>query len=134
MFVTIPISPGELFDKLSILDIKLAKLTDQTQLEHVRHELKMLEEASTRSITTVPKKLVILIQKLRTVNLKLWQIEDEIRECEQKGDFGQKFIDLARAVYHSNDLRSDIKRQVNRLLNSSIIEEKLYTEYEKVNI
>lgn len=121
----VPISAGELLDKISILEIKLERLTDKTQLANVRKELDLLYDVR-REALAVSKEAEKLAAELRGVNEELWKIEDDIRLCERQGDFGERFIELARAVYQKNDRRSVIKRQINELLRSPIVEEKSY--------
>src|SRR5205823_5202378 len=116
------IAPGELIDKITILEIKRAQLqTDK--LRNVVVELAALEDVRAKAIPPSAE-LQSLTDKLRTVNKALWDIEDEIRVCERGGDFGSRFVQLARSVYRQNDHRAVLKRQINDLLGSKIIEEK----------
>jgi hypothetical protein len=126
--ITVEISPGELLDKISILEIKLARITDDAKLENVRYELTLLRKIWDKSVDTAdaPNDLE---SELKAVNERLWEIEDAIRVCEADQNFGPKFVELARSVYTTNDRRAEIKRQINTRLGSSIIEEKSYTEY-----
>jgi hypothetical protein len=128
MAVTIPVSWGELIDKITILELKSERLSDRAKLENVRRELAMLtaivdkehaDHAALKALTT----------KLREVNAALWVIEDDIRDCERAKDFGPEFIRLARAVYVTNDQRANIKREINTLLDSELVEEKSYAAY-----
>ena len=122
------ISAGELFDKISILEIKLEKVKDKTALEEVNKEYKILKEVQSSSIE-VTEKLKILFQEIKEVNLNLWNVEDKLRICEKNKDFGQNFIKLARDVYLNNDKRSKIKSKINELLGSNIKEIKQYVDY-----
>ena len=126
--ILIPIAPGELIDKITILEIKQERINTQTKLINVKKELDALTQACNESITT-SEKLKKLTIELKAVNESLWDIEDEIRCCERLKDFGDKFIKLARAVYVTNDKRMEIKRAINDLLGSPIIEEKSYAAY-----
>jgi len=128
MNLSVPIGPGELVDKITILEIKSERLASTEKLANVRVELAALIAARDAAIAA-SEVLGQLTTALKKVNEALWQIEDEIRECERGGDFGERFIELARAVYHSNDERAAIKRQINELLGSMIVEEKSYAAY-----
>lgn len=120
-----PVSLGELLDKITILEIK-EKHFQGPSLDHVQHELKELQMVlASLPITPDPQ----LLEQLRSSNRALWRIEDGIRAKEQAQDFGKAFIELARSVYRQNDRRSAIKRQLNLLHGSTLIEEKLYTPY-----
>jgi len=126
--VPIDVSPGELVDKLTILEIKLQRLPDGPGRVNVRREYDILERA--RSAALAPSaELSRLSGALKAVNERLWVIEDDIRDCERAKDFGAKFIELARAVYHENDQRAALKREINMLLGSAIVEEKSYAKY-----
>ena len=122
------ISLGELIDKITILQIKTARITNAKKQEHIYTELIMLLTIYKASIEETPV-LQELTQQLRTTNEALWDIEDAIREKEKENNFDQEFIELARNVYHKNDERFRIKYMINELYGSSIIEEKLYTQY-----
>ena len=119
------ISFGEAADKITILTIKSARLADAEKLDNVRRELAMLDAAFKAQAPQVPG-FGDLFAQLMAVNEKLWAIEDDIRDCEAKGDFGPDFIALARAVYQTNDRRAQIKRAIDALLGSEIREEKSY--------
>ena len=127
MSITIEISPGELIDKLTILDIKCARIKSEEKLKNVRYERELLTRSRDAAVAPSPK-LDELTSGLREVNEALWEIEDEIRLCEQRSDFGERFVELARSVYITNDRRADLKRQINELLDSPLFEEKDYTE------
>lgn len=125
MRVTIQIAPGELLDKLTILSIKAERITDPGKLASVRREAEMLQAARESTLPPLPG-LDGLVEELRAVNAKLWDIEDDIRRHEQRRDFGPDFVGLARAVYQTNDLRAEIKHRINDLLGTDIAEEKSY--------
>ena len=122
------ISPGELLDKLSILEIKLTKIKDKKNLLEINKEYESLNETKKLNIN-ITDELKNLISEIKKINLKLWNIEDDIRTCEKNKDFGEKFIDLARSVYLNNDKRSEIKLKINKILNSNIKEIKHYVDY-----
>jgi Family of unknown function (DUF6165) len=124
--VAIETAPGELIDKITILEIKSERISDRDKVRNVLRELDTLRRARDQTIRTSDE-LDALTADLRSVNEALWQIEDEIRLCERAGDFGPKFVELARSVYHRNDERAAIKREINVLLGSKIIEEKSYS-------
>jgi hypothetical protein len=126
----VPISPGELIDKITILEIKSQRMTDAAKLHNVRTELALLTEtwsASPFSATDIRAEWT----GLRDVNARLWDIEDDIRDKERDGAFDAKFIELARAVYVTNDERAAIKRRINTKLGSVLVEEKSYADYTK---
>ena len=126
--VKVDIAPGELIDRITILLIKSERMHDPAKLENVRMELDIL--STNRDEALQPSEaLQELTKKLKTVNEKLWVIEDDIRDCEATQDFGSSFIKLARAVYQNNDERARLKREINHLLGSQIIEEKSYKPY-----
>ena len=124
----VPISWGELFDKITILQIKLENLTSKNALENVEQELKKLQSILTQN---GPKTMetIQLEGELRQINQQLWGIEDKIRDKERANSFDDEFIQLARSVYITNDERSRIKRKINELLGSELVEEKSYAEY-----
>jgi hypothetical protein len=124
----VPISWGELLDKIAILEIKSERLTAEAALANVRAELTQLMTVAA-PVTTKAGTLVELRAALKRVNESLWQIEDEIRDCEAKQAFGERFVSLARSVYQTNDERGRIKRAINTLLGSELFEEKQYTSY-----
>ena len=128
MSIKIQISPGELIDKFTILDIKLNRIKAKEKTQNIRKEYKILKRQIEKNLPK-SKRLSALISKLKIINKALWDIEDQIRVCERKQDFEKKFIKLARSVYQKNDLRSSYKREINTLLGSEIIEEKSYESY-----
>ena len=126
--VKVEISPGELIDRITILEIKAARINDEAKRANIGVELAELT-AARQGAVPASARLAALTGELRKVNGALWDIEDEIRALEAAGDFGPAFIELARAVYKTNDRRSAIKRQINELLGSRLIDEKSYTPY-----
>ncbi|MFM2288389.1 MAG: hypothetical protein RL684_1532 [Pseudomonadota bacterium] len=126
--ILVPISPGELLDKITILRIKSARIGDAGKLANVRHELALLEQTWAAS---VPQGAAIAAdeQALEAVNARLWDIEDHIRDEEHAQSFGDRFIELARAVYICNDERAAIKKRINLALGSALVEEKSYRPY-----
>jgi hypothetical protein len=123
--ILVEVSPGELLDKITILQIKNQRMTDEGKLANVRRELAVLCEARERAMPR-SEELTWLTAELMEVNAALWDIEDAIRLCERQQDFGPRFIELARSVYRQNDRRAALKRQVNDLLGSALKEEKSY--------
>jgi len=124
----VPVSPGELLDKITILRIKAARMSDATKVANVRRELSLLEKTWQDSGAAAVD-LGAEEGNLARVNEALWVIEDDIREEERAKRFGEKFVALARAVYVTNDERAAIKKRINTLLGSSIVEEKSYQQY-----
>ena len=124
----VPVSPSELLDKMTILEIKSERINDTKKVMNVRHELELLSKVWSDSVTE-DKVITNLRQQLKTINEKLWEIEDDIRNEEQQNRFGKEFIELARAVYITNDKRAQIKKDVNLYLGSEIFEEKSYKDY-----
>jgi|TARA_B110000438_G_scaffold93945_1_gene93373 hypothetical protein len=122
------ISPGELLDKISILEIKLMKIKDKEKLDEVNKEYKSLLNTKNTTIKT-GNELEDLILKIKNINLKLWETEDKIRFCEKNKSFGDEFIQLARDVYIDNDERARLKLSINKLLGSNFIEIKDYSSY-----
>jgi hypothetical protein len=127
----IEVSNGEIIDKYTILVIKLSKIKEATKLVNIQHEYDTLTPAVKKIYTEVKDEnhLKKLHTDLLEVNKKLWKIEDDIRECERATNFGQTFIDLARAVYYTNDDRSDVKKEINTYTGSDLVEEKSYEKY-----
>ena len=124
----IEVSNGEIIDKYTILEIKLSKIKDANKLINIKHEYNTLtpDVEHIYSSCNDSTQLEVLHKNLLEVNKKLWKIEDDIRECERANDFGQTFIDLARAVYYVNDDRSDVKKEINIFTGSDLVEEKSY--------
>lgn len=128
MTVKVDISYGELLDKISILEIKLEHATDPSQRGNIETELTLLAGSRDSALDLTPD-AVDLAARLKDVNRRLWAIEDDIRDCERRGDFGPDFVALARSVYKSNDARAALKRELNERLGSPLVEEKLYQDY-----
>ncbi|MEM6507555.1 MAG: DUF6165 family protein [Planctomycetota bacterium] len=126
--VTIEVGAGELIDKITILEIKAERITDEAKLVNIRHELAVLTKTRDEQMKGT-QELAGLSTELKSINEKIWDIEDDIRDCESRKDFGEAFIELARGVYHTNDKRAAVKKQINLLTGSGIIEEKSYTDY-----
>ena len=122
------ISPGELLDKISILEIKLEKVKDKNSLEEIKKEHKILKEIQTSSID-ITGKIKDLFQSVKNVNIKLWNIEDKLRICEKNKNFDKNFIELARGVTFASDERAKLKSKINKILKSNIIEIKQYDNY-----
>ncbi|MES2823012.1 MAG: DUF6165 family protein [Pseudomonadota bacterium] len=131
MLIQAPISLGELIDKITILEIKAVSITDAVKLKNVTHELNILNEKINQLLDAAGiKKLTPLKQALKDINQELWVIEDDIRDCEYAKDFSDKFIQLARAVYVTNDQRATVKKEINIAFGSELIEEKSYKNYQ----
>ena len=126
--ITVEIAPGELIDRITILEIKLARIADAAKLRNVRAEWETLTRARDAAIASSPE-IEAETAALKRANETLWEVEDHIRECERNKDFGPRFVELARSVYVTNDARARIKRRLNELLGSRLIEEKSYASY-----
>jgi hypothetical protein len=129
MNLSIPVSAGELIDKITILRVKAERIGDPAKEANVRKELALLEDVCIQTIGAVAG-LDPLTDELLAVNAALWDIEDGKRDCERRQDFGPAFIALARSVYIENDRRAAIKRRINDLTGSHIVEEKSYQPYQ----
>ena len=127
MLINTPISLGELVDKISILMIKKKNISDSIKLQHVNKELEFLQKTLKKYISE--DRINEFLLKLVNINSKLWDIEDDIRECERKRLFDQTFIDLARSVYFTNDERAKVKNDINKIFGSELVEVKSYEEY-----
>ena len=129
MKVLAEISVGELFDKITILNIKTKKIDDQQKLKNILKELNTLNEQANK--IDIPDKLSLdyQVKKLQSINEELWDIENFKRECEANKNFGENFIQLSRDVHFKNDIRAKIKKEINLLSNSIIVEEKEYSKY-----
>jgi len=121
----IEVSNGEIVDKLTIIEIKLDNIKNEAKLANLRAEFDVLDKA----VQAIIDKNNPLYLELLEINRRLWVIEDRIRELEKNRDFGHEFIEVARSVYFTNDRRSDVKRRINELTNSNLIEEKSYEDY-----
>ncbi|RKQ68258.1 DUF6165 family protein [Oceanibaculum indicum] len=133
MAIQVPVSWGELIDKIAILEIKSERIADAAKLANVRTELTALadvRDANLPSESKVLDDLATLTADIKKVNEALWEIEDDIRDCERDKDFGEHFVELARSVYKTNDRRAALKRDINMLLGSALVEEKSYQSYE----
>ena len=128
MSIMAPISAGELVDKITILRVKAARIGDPAKEANVRKELAMLEAIAEGALPKTPE-IERLTAELSQVNIALWDIEDGKRDCERRGDFGDRFVQLARSVYVENDRRAAIKRAINEAAGSDIVEEKSYKPY-----
>ena len=126
--ILVPTSPGELIDKLTILRLKTERIDDAEKLANVRVEQETLMQTATAHLPESGD-LTKLWDELYQINAELWVIEDDIRDCEAAKDFGDTFIQLARAVYVTNDRRAVVKKQINLLLGSDLIEEKSYADH-----
>ena len=126
----VEVSNGELLDKLTILDLKLSNISDVQKLTNIQKEHDELNPLAGQLFDSYGEELKNLYKQLAEINSELWTIEDDIRECERNKDFGSDFISLARAVYFTNDKRSEIKKSINLLTGSGFIEEKSYEDYE----
>lgn len=126
--IAIDTAPGDLIDRITILEIKAERIDDAAKRANVTYELAVLSNARSAAIEPSAR-LDELTDELRSVNEALWDIEDEIRLCDRNGDFGPRFVELARSVYRTNDRRAALKREINELLGALIVEEKSYAAY-----
>jgi Family of unknown function (DUF6165) len=124
----VPISVGELLDKITILEIKAERIIDRAKQANVMRELDWLSAVRAREVAPTPE-LEALHQELAAVNRRLWDVEDALRQSERNERFDRPFVELARSVYRCNDRRAALKREINRLTGSSIIEEKSYLDH-----
>lgn len=127
MVPTIPVSWGELIDKITILEIKAERMADAEKIANVRRELIALQAAA-NGAGRIPAGGGNLVAELKAINAQLWDLEDHIRELERLGDFGARFIELARSIYRTNDRRAQLKREISLIMGSDLIEEKSYDE------
>lgn len=128
MLIHVPLSTGEVLDKITILEIKSERISDADKLENIHNELSQLQPL----VAGAPfdsDELKALIAELKSINEELWVIEDDIREQERESNFGEVFIALARAVYVTNDRRADVKKRINLATGSDLVEEKSYEDY-----
>ena len=126
--ISIPVAPGELVDKISILEIKSERIKDPAKLENIHRELELLTGTAKEHLPE-DGTLTELSTALKAVNGQIWDLEDVIRDCERRNDFGELFLKTARMIYRTNDRRAALKRKINLHLGASIIEEKSYSEY-----
>ena len=127
--IQVPVSPGEVLDKITILEIKSERISDADKLVNVKRELELLQASWKQSVTeddTVRR----IHDELKTINEALWEIEDDIRDKERAREFDEGFIELARRVYVTNDQRANAKKELNLYLGSEIVEEKSYQDYQ----
>lgn len=127
MLISVPVSVGELIDKITILEIKKDLIADADKLKNINKELELLTQI--RETLDLPTTVSIFELMLKDTNRHLWDIEDGKRACEARGEFGEDFVRLSRELYVNNDLRGEIKRKINDLVGSEIVEEKMYTKY-----
>ncbi|MCF2871584.1 hypothetical protein L0664_10960 [Octadecabacter sp. G9-8] len=127
-YILVPTAPGELIDKLTILRLKEERIADPAKVANVVIEKTALMETADAQVPPSAE-LDALWEDLYQINADLWVIEDDIRECEKAKDFGEEFIRLARAVYITNDRRADVKKKINLLLGSALVEEKSYADH-----
>ena len=126
----VEVSNGELLDKLTILELKLSNISDVKKLTNIQKEHDELNPLAGQLFDSYGEELKNLYRQLSEINSELWTIEDDIRECERNKEFGCDFVSLARAVYFTNDKRSEIKKSINLLTGSGFVEEKSYEDYE----
>jgi len=126
--ILVPIAPAELLDKISILEVKEKRISDPEKLKNVRYELGLLRDLFNKHIIPT-QELNILLDKLRELSAKGWDIEDGKRRCEKEKRFDSKFIEFARGAFKNNDQRAAVKKEINLLLGSKIVEEKSYEKW-----
>jgi transcriptional regulator of nitric oxide reductase len=126
--IHVPVSPGEVLDKITILEIKSERMSDPEKVANVKVELALLQKTWADSVVE-DSVINDLHAQLKEINEALWEIEDDIRDKERAGEFDERFVELARSVYFTNDRRSKIKKDLNLHLGSEIIEEKSYQDY-----
>ena len=127
--IQVPVSPGEVLDKITILEIKSERMSDPEKVANVRVELALLQQTWSQAVSE-DEVIRDLHAQLKEINEALWEIEDDIRDKERVKEFDQRFIELARAVYFTNDRRSKVKKDLNLHLGSQIVEEKSYQDYD----
>ena len=131
--IKVPVSFGEVLDKITILEIKSERISDEAKLKNVRSELTELSATWDYAIKGKANDIARLRSELKEINEKLWVIEDDIRDCERDRNFGERFIELARSVYITNDKRAAVKKDINLALGSKFVEEKSYQDYHAAN-
>ena len=129
--ISAPVSPGELIDKITILEIKQERIKDVVKVKNVNLELELLESLWDGSVYQSSALVVKKRAELKSINEELWVIEDDLRLKESKSEFDQDFIELARSVYLTNDRRASVKREINLEVGSKLIEEKSYQDYSR---
>ncbi|HSM69352.1 MAG TPA: DUF6165 family protein [Xanthomonadales bacterium] len=126
--ILVPVSPGEVLDKITILEIKSERMDDEAKLRNVRRELELLNRKWSEAVSE-DQTVLRIHAELKRINEALWEIEDDIRDKERLAEFDERFIQLARSVYFTNDKRAAAKKELNLHLGSDIIEEKSYQDY-----
>ena len=130
MLIQTPVSLGEVIDKITILEIKQDNISDADKLKNITTELVQLQQVIEQSLNEQQlTQLQQPKQRLKEINQSLWNIEDDIRDCERQQDFGEQFIELARSVYFTNDKRAAVKKEINLAFGSELVEEKSYQAY-----
>ncbi len=129
MGINVSISLGELLDKITILEIKYQKIEDIEKKQNIKHELDLLNSKYFK-VKELNLEIENYFVQLKEINLELWDIEENVRDCEKRKKFDQEFIDLSRSIYIKNDLRFEIKNQINKKFSSDIVEEKSYSNYQ----
>ncbi|AJQ93912.1 DUF6165 family protein [Gynuella sunshinyii] len=130
MLIQTPVSLGEVIDKITILEIKQDNITDADKLKNISAELVQLQQVIDQCLNEQQlTQLQSPKQRLKEINQSLWKIEDDIRDCERQKDFGEKFVELARSVYFTNDKRAAVKKEINLAFGSELVEEKSYQAY-----
>ena len=129
MGINVSISIGELIDKITILEIKLEKINESDKKQNIKYELDLLNSEYIK-IQELNKEIENYFKQLKEINLELWDIEESIRDCERRNNFDSEFIELSRKIYIKNDLRFEIKNQINKKFSSEIVEEKSYSKYQ----
>ncbi len=127
--IQVPVSPGEVLDKITILEIKSERINDAGKVANVQRELELLRDTWQHSVhqdETVSR----IHAELKSINEALWEIEDDIRDKERAREFDERFVELARSVYVTNDRRAEAKKELNLYLGSEIVEEKSYQDYQ----
>jgi len=129
MGINVSISIGELIDKITILEIKLEKINESDKKQNIKYELDLLNSEYIK-IQELNKEIENYFKQLKEINLELWDIEESIRDCERRNNFDSEFVELSRKIYIKNDLRFEIKNQINKKFSSEIVEEKSYSKYQ----
>lgn len=127
--ILVPVSTGELFDKISILEIKSERIADPSKLANINHEMQLLLNIAAQADVGDRAAVQKLFHKLKDINAQIWEAEDKIRESERQGVFDESFLATARSIYRLNDVRAATKRELNLLTSSSLVEEKSYSAY-----
>lgn len=128
MNIVVPISVGELIDKITILSIKSEKIDDESKLKNINHELGELLKIADRNNVTLRVEYMHLFAKLKRINGDLWHLEDEVRRLMKEQQFDEEYVQVTTGIHHTNDYRSRVKAEINRIYNSAIVDEKSYKE------